>query len=135
VSWRNIPWWHIERARVGDTRKVTLEVVVNGLPVQKQQILADGKPVAVEFNVPVQQSSWVALRILGASHTNPSFVLVDKKPIRASRKSVEWDIAALRQAFEVKRKGWRPEDYDQAKSAYEYAFETYRKILSETTAP
>ncbi|MCW5625498.1 MAG: CehA/McbA family metallohydrolase [Burkholderiales bacterium] len=135
VSWRNVPWWHIERARIGDTRKVALEVVVNGKPVQKKEIVADGKKNTVQFNVPLEQSSWVALRILGASHTNPAFVLIDKKPVRASRKSVEWNIAALQQAYEVKRKGWRPEDYDQARAAYDYAFETYRKILSETTAP
>ena len=64
-----------------------------------------------------------------------AFVLVDKKPIRGSRASVEWDLRALAQAFEVKRAGWRPEDYPEAKAAYDFAFETYRKILAETTTP
>jgi hypothetical protein len=135
VSWRNIPWWHLERARIGDTRKVAVEVVMNGKPVATKEIVADGKPQDLEFNIPVKQSSWIAMRILGASHTNPAFVLVDKMPIRPSRASVEWDIKALQQAFEVKRNGWRPDDYDQAKAAYDYAFEVYRKVLSETTAP
>jgi hypothetical protein len=135
VSWRNIPWWHIERARVGDTRQVKLEVVVNGRPVASKVIPAEGQLQKVEFDVPIDQSSWVALRILGASHTNPAFVVVDKKPIRPSRASVEWDIRALAQAFEVKRAGWRPEDYPEAKAAYDFAFETYRKILAETTSP
>jgi hypothetical protein len=135
VSWRNIPWWHIERARIGDTRKVVLEAVMNGKPVASKEILADAKPQDVEFQVPVQQSSWIALRILGASHTNPAFIIVDKKPIRASRASVEWDIRALQQCFEVKRHGWRPEEYEEAKAAYDYAFEVYRRILSETTSP
>jgi hypothetical protein len=135
VSWRNIPWWHIERARIGDTKKVTVEVVMNGKPVASKEIVADGKPQEVEFSIPVKQSSWIALRILGASHTNPAFVMVDKMPIRPSRASVEWNIRALQQAFEVKRNGWRPDDYDQAKAAYDYAFEVYRKVLSETTTP
>jgi hypothetical protein len=135
VSWRNIPWWHLERARIGDTRKVAVEVVMDGKPVATKEIVADGKPQDLEFNIPVKQSSWIALRILGASHTNPAFVLVDKMPIRPSRASVEWDIKALHQAFEVKRNGWRPADYDQAKAAYDYAFEVYRQVLSETTAP
>ncbi len=135
VSWRNTPWWHIERARIGDTRQVNLEVVVNGRPVVSKLITADGQMGKVEFDVPIEQSSWVALRILGASHTNPAFVTVDKKPIRASRASVEWDIRALEQCFEVKRAGWRPEDYPEAKAAYEYALEAYRKILAETTSP
>jgi hypothetical protein len=135
VSWRNIPWWHLERARIGDTRKVMLEVVVNGKPVASKEILADGTMRPVEFNIPIKESSWLALRILGASHTNPAFILVDKKPIRPSRASVEWDIRALQQCFEIKRNGWRPEDYEQAKAAYDFAFETYRKVLSETTSP
>jgi hypothetical protein len=135
VSWRNTPWWHIERARIGDTRQVKLEVVVNGRPAASKVITADGQLNKVEFDVPIAQSSWVALRILGASHTNPAFVLVDKKPIRASRASVEWDIRALEQCFEVKRAGWRPEDYPEAKAAYEFAYQAYKKILDETTAP
>ncbi len=135
VSWRNIPWWHIERARIGDTRDVRVEVVVNGKPVASKEIVADGVLRPIEFDIPLQQSSWIALRILGASHTNPAFVLIDKMPIRGSRASVEWDIRALQQAYEVKRQGWRPDDYEQARAAYDYAFETYRKILSETTAP
>ncbi len=135
VSWRNIPWWHLERARIGDTREVLLELVVNGQPVADQHVLADGKLREVSFEVPIDQSSWVALRVLGASHTNPAWVLVDGKPVRASRASLEWNIRALAQAFEVKRQGWRPEDYNEAKAAYEYAYEVFAKRLKETTAP
>jgi hypothetical protein len=130
VSWRNIPWWHLERARIGDTRDVKLEVVVNGEPIANKIITADGSVQKVEFDVPINQSSWVALRILGASHTNPIWVKVDNKPVRVA-KSLEWDIAALAQAFEVKRNGWRPEDYPEAKAAYDYAYEVYVKRLQE----
>ena len=31
------------------------------------------------FEVPIEHSSWVAMRILGSSHTNPIFVLVQGK--------------------------------------------------------
>ena len=135
VSWRNIPWWHLERARIGDTREVLLEVVVNGQPVADQQIWADGKLQEVAFDIPIEQSSWVALRVLGASHTNPAWVLVDGMPVRASRASAEWNIRALAQAFEVKRQGWRAEDYKEAKAAYEYAYEVFAKRLTETKVP
>ena len=30
---------------------------------------------------------------------------------------------------------WQLDDYDQAKAAYDSAFEVYRKVLAETTAP
>lgn len=135
VSWRNNPWWHIERARIGDTQNVKVELIVNGKAVDSKEIVADGKPKALEFNVPLEQSSWIALRIFGASHTNPAFVLVDKKPIRGSKASIEWMIRSLQQAYEVKRNGWRPEDYGEAVAAYDYAYESFKKILHETTAP
>jgi hypothetical protein len=86
---------------------------------------------SVEFDIPIKESSWVALRILGASHTNPIWVLVDNKPVRVPE-SIKWDIAALEQCFEVKRQGWRPEDYPEAKAAYDYAYEVYAKRLRET---
>ena len=134
VSWRNIPWWHVERARIGDSREVKLEVVVNGEAVQHIPFLADGEMRDVQFDVPVTKSSWVALRILGASHTNPFWVTVDGQPVRASSKSLEWNIRALAQAFEIKRQGWRPEDYPEARAAYEYAHEFYKKRLAEAKA-
>lgn len=134
VSWRNIPWWHVERARVGDGREIKLEVLVNGESVQSMPIMADGKMRDVQFDVPITKSSWVALRVTGASHTNPAWVAVDGKPVRSSSKSLEWNLRALAQAFEIKRQGWRPEDYAEAKAAYEYAHELYKKRLAEAIA-
>src|SRR5262249_51103485 len=37
------PYWHIERARIEGTRKVPVEVVVNGYPVGSKEIVADGQ--------------------------------------------------------------------------------------------
>ena len=61
-----------------------VEVIVNGYPVEQKEIVADGSEHELTFAVPIKQSSWVALRILASSHTNPVFVLVDGKPIRAN---------------------------------------------------
>ena len=60
----------------------------------------------------------------------PIWITVDGKPVRVA-KSIEWDIAALAQAFEVKRRGWGPNDYPEAKAAYDYAYESYAKRLRE----
>src|SRR5207247_1605551 len=85
------PYWHVERARIGATREVPVELIVNGRPVATQRVLADGRMRDVVFdNVRIDRSSWVALRILPSSHTNPVFVLVGGKPIRAGRRSLEW---------------------------------------------
>ena len=37
------PYWHIERARLEGTRKVPVEVLVNGYAIAKQDIVADGE--------------------------------------------------------------------------------------------
>ncbi len=68
------PYWDIERARIADTREVPVEVIVNGYPVAKKNIVADGKLQDVSFDVKIDRSSWVAMRILPSSHTNPIFV-------------------------------------------------------------
>ena len=70
---------------MGETRKVPVEVIVNGQPVAKTEITADGNVEGVSFDVPIKKSSWVALRIYPSSHTNPVFVTVGGKPIRARR--------------------------------------------------
>src|SRR6185437_11598880 len=84
------PYWHIERARIRGTRQVPVELVMNGKPVARKNIVANGIAQDVAFDVPVERSSWMAARILGSSHTNPVFVMVAGKPIRASRQSAQW---------------------------------------------
>ena len=83
------PYWHIERARMGQIlRKVRVELVRNGKAIAAKAIEADGSLQDITFDVDIEQSSWLALRIFPSSHTNPVFVHVGKKPIRASRKSI-----------------------------------------------
>jgi hypothetical protein len=125
------PYWHLERARIGDGREVPVEVVVNGYPVARKQIVADGKTRDVSFEVPIERSSWVALRILPSSHTNPVFVLVGDKPIRASRRSADWCLKSVDQCWSQKQRFIHASEMEDAKSAYEHARETYRRILAQ----
>lgn len=125
------PYWELERARIGNTRNVPLELVVNGKPVARQEILADGKMRPVSFEYPVERSSWIALRILPSSHTNPIFVLVGGKPIRASRKSIEWCLRAVDQCWKQKSPQIRGEELDEAARAYDSARQAYRQRLEE----
>jgi hypothetical protein len=126
------PYWDLERARIGASRKVPLEVVVNGVPVERTEVVADGAVRAVTFDVPVERSSWVALRILASSHTNPFFVLVGGKPIRASRRSAEWCLKCVDRCWSQKRQFIQPADMDEALAAYEHARVEYRRILQES---
>ncbi|HET9319834.1 MAG TPA: hypothetical protein VFO27_08660, partial [Bryobacteraceae bacterium] len=128
------PYWDLERARIGSSRKVPLELVVNGEAVARQEIEADGVERPVSFDYKIDRSSWVALRILPSSHTNPIFVLVNDKPIRASRKSAEWCLKAVDQCWAQKGAKIRLEERGEAERTYQSAREAYRRRLDETTA-
>jgi hypothetical protein len=125
------PYWNIERARIGDTRKVPVEVVVNGLSVARREILADGKAQKLEFDVPIRRSSWMALRILPSSHTNPIFVSVGGKPVQPSCRSVEWCLAGVNQCWTQKAPKISSAELPEAQKAYDHAREIYKKLLSE----
>jgi hypothetical protein len=125
------PYWDVERARIGASRKVPVEVVVNGVAVAKKEVEADGTEQEVSFVVPIKRSSWVALRIFPTSHTNPVFVVVGDKPIRASKRSVEWCLKGIDRCWEQKKKAIREPERAAAAKAYDEAREIYRKRLAE----
>jgi hypothetical protein len=125
------PYWHLERARIGNTREVAVELVINGKPVAHKDIVADGSVQEIVFDVPVERSSWVAVRILGSSHTNPIFVLVNGKPIRASRRSAKWCLAAVNQCWTQKSAETSKIELPDARAAYDHAREVYTKLIAE----
>lgn len=126
------PYWHLERARIGATREVPVELVMNGKPVARKNIVADGAVQDLAFDVPVERSSWLAVRILGSSHTNPIFVLVGEKPIRASRQSAEWCLAAVNQCWTQKAPKISQRELPDAQAAYDHAREVYTKLIAES---
>lgn len=128
------PYWDVERARVPGTREVPVEVIVNGYPVAKQSIVADGTARDLTFDVKIDRSSWVAVRILPSSHTNPIFVLVGDKPVRASKRSAEWCLKGVDQCWSQKQRFIKADEMADAKRAYEHARQSYRKLLAECEA-
>ncbi|QEG21549.1 CehA/McbA family metallohydrolase [Mariniblastus fucicola] len=125
------PYWHIERCRIGLTRTVPVEIVVNGEVVKTEMLVADGKFNTFETELKIEKSSWVAVRILPSSHTNPIFVHVDGQPIRANSKSAQWCIDAVGVCWDAKKHQIRESEQEAAKKAYDQAADVYRKILSE----
>jgi hypothetical protein len=128
------PYWDIERARIGDTREAPVEIVVNGKVAARQTLLADGKVHELSFEAPIMRSSWVAARILPAAHTNPVFVLVGDKPVRASRRSAEWCLNAVNQCWTQKAPRMSAPDRAEARKAYDHAREVYRRLMAECDA-
>jgi len=125
------PYWDIERSRISGTREVPIELIVNGIPVARKNFTADGTRREVAFETHIEKSSWVALRILGSSHTNPIFVLVEQKPIRASTRSAKWCLSGVDKCWEQKKRFIKQDEMEQAKLDYQHARDVYQMRLRE----
>ena len=125
----------MERCRIGNTRNVPVEIIVNGEVVATRELAADGHIESMKFPIELTQSSWIAVRILPSVHTNPVFVEVAGKPIRASRRSAEWCEEAVKVCWNAKQNNIRADEREAAKVAYDQASEIYRTIREEATAP
>ena len=126
------PYWHIERCRIGSTRKVPVEVIVNGEVQSTHQLTADGELRDFQIPVSISKSSWIAIRILPSVHTNPIFVHVGGKPIRANARSAQWCIDAVKTCWDSKVGMIRDEERKDAKQAYDEAEAIYQTILEES---
>jgi hypothetical protein len=111
-----------------------VEVIVNGHAVESREVAADGREHSVAFSIPVDRSSWVALRQFPQLHTNPVVVTVEQKPIRASRKSALWALACIDQLWRVRARRIAPAEREEADKAYEHARAIYRRIAAESPA-
>jgi hypothetical protein len=131
-EWGEKPYWHIERARVKGTRQIPVELVVNGHAVEKKLIEADGHVETIEFDYRPERSSWIAVRVFPAAHTNPIFVEVDGAPIRASKRSAQWCLDAVDQCWKSKKRAIRKSERPAALAAYDHARAVYRRILDES---
>lgn len=131
IPYDHKPYWDLERARIGNTRRVPLELVVNGLPVARREIEADGQLRPMEFTVKMDRSGWMALRILRSSHTNPVWVTVGGQPVRV-RESLEWCLKSVDQCERQKMPLIRLEERGAAKRAYDHARAEYQRRLQES---
>lgn len=124
------PYWHIERARIGSSRKVPVELIVNGYPVESKEIIADGNWNSLTFDYEIETSSWVAVRVYPSAHTNPVFVRVGGNPVRV-KKSAEWMRNAVDQCWTMKRPLIREGELEAAGEAYDRARNAYDKIIRD----
>ena len=127
------PYWNLERARIGSSRDVPVELVVNGRVAARKTVAADGTVREVAFEIPIQESSWMAVRIPTSSHTNPIFAIVGDRPIRASRLSAEWCLRAVNQCWTQKSPKIAPGELEEAQKAYDHAREVYRRLIAESS--
>ncbi|HEU4552001.1 MAG TPA: CehA/McbA family metallohydrolase [Chitinophaga sp.] len=122
------PYWHIEHARIGNSRKVAVELIVNGVPADTALITANGSWNNIQFTCTPQQSSWVALRILYSAHTNPVFVTINHQPV-CVQESAAWCSKAVDQCWKMKQQNIRPAERAAAAAAYEQARNVYNAMI------
>ena len=113
------------------TRQVPVELIVNGESVDKKLIEADGELNDLEFEYKPERSSWIAMRVFPAAHTNPIFVEVDGQPIRASKRSAQWCLDAVDRCWASKSPQIRKDEQKAARDAYDHAKTVYQQILGE----
>jgi len=111
-------------------KSVPVELVVNGLPVEKQEMPCDGTTRTLTFAADIAASSWVAVRVVPSGHTNPFFAIVDGKPIRANKASAQWCLAGVEQCWKMKKGTYRKEEQEQAKSDYDHARKVFTGIAN-----
>jgi hypothetical protein len=108
-----------------------VEIVVNGRVVDRREVPADGREHALELSVPIAASSWIALRQSPQLHTNPVSVIVNDRPIRASRASALWAIACIDQLWRTRGPRIAAGERAAAERAYEEARAYYRRVAGE----
>ncbi|MBI3853326.1 MAG: CehA/McbA family metallohydrolase [Verrucomicrobia bacterium] len=119
-----------ERIRGGER---LVEVVRNGRTVASAVVPADGAVHELSFEVEVERSSWVALRQFPQLHTNPVDVLIDNKPIRASRESAWWCAESVELLWENRSRHIAQGERSAARAAYDQAIELFQKRAREAT--
>ena len=109
-----------------------VELVVNGKPVASKEVPADDQIHALEFSVPIERSSWLALRQFPQLHSNPVNVLVAGRPIRVSRQSALWSIGCIEQLWRVRERAIAASEREEARKTFDMALERYRRIAQES---
>jgi hypothetical protein len=113
----------------GKTRLV--EVIVNGRVAASKEVPADDKEHDLTFGIPIERSSWVALRHFPQMHTNPVDVIIAGAPIRASRQSALWCVAVIEQLWRVRESAIAAPERDEARRVFQWAIDKYKKIAEE----
>jgi hypothetical protein len=112
-----------------------VEIVVNGRAVASRKVPADGKVHDLQFQIPIENSSWVALRHFPQLHTNPVNVIVAEKPIRASHESARWCEEVIELLWKNRERVIAQPERDDARRTFEKAKAAYRAIAESGRNP
>ena len=102
-----------------------VEIVINGQVAASQNVPADGKQHDLRFEVPIERSSWIAVRQFPQLHTNPVNVIVQEHPIRASRGSALWCAESVRLLWKNRNRFIAESERPAAREAYERSLQQF----------
>ncbi|MEQ9406504.1 MAG: CehA/McbA family metallohydrolase [Fuerstiella sp.] len=108
-----------------------VEIIRNGQVVASQAVEADGRPHDLEFDVEVDQSSWIAVRQFPQLHSNPVTVRIAGKPVRADRRSALWCAESVRLLWHNRKRFIAKHEQPAARAAYESALVKYLAIAAD----
>ncbi|MEO1528657.1 MAG: CehA/McbA family metallohydrolase [Planctomycetota bacterium] len=118
-------------ALINGKESAEVELVVNGYPVARQLLKADGQTRSIKFQYAFDASSWATVRVFPHAHTNPIYVVVDEQPIRGTIDSARWCLAGVEQCWKSKQPTYAAAEQADAEAAYEHARSVYASIVAE----
>lgn len=127
------PHWHAERARLGDSRSVSVELIVNGVAIESRIVAADAVARAISFSFTPDKSCWVALRIADAAHSNPIWIELGGKPVRVAA-SAKWCAQGVERCWAQKGSRIRASEHAAAQALYDRARDTFLARAAEALA-
>jgi hypothetical protein len=108
-----------------------VEIIVNGQVAATRNIPADGNVHSLKLQLPIERSSWVALRQFPQLHTNPVRVMVAGRPIRASVESARWCSEMTRRLWKNRKKRIDKSEREAAQAAFERTWKKFAQIADE----
>jgi hypothetical protein len=82
--------------------------LTDNLHTDQSFIESDDRVHELEFSIPIERSSWVALRQFPQLHTNPVALVAGGRPIRASHRTASWRVGVIEQLWSKRGKGIAP---------------------------
>ena len=107
---------------------------MNGRSVAVSLVQANNRPHPLVFDVPIEESGWIAVRQFPQLHTNVIRVNVAGRPNRATQRSAEWCTAVIEQLWKNRAAAISEAERPAAEKAYEEAKQFYRRLAAASRA-
>jgi hypothetical protein len=85
----------------------------------------------LKFDIPIAQSSWVAVRQFPQLHSNPVNVIVADEPIRAASESARWCSEMTKLLWKNRERNIAESERAAAKEAFDHALASLAAIEAE----